>query len=134
MTSFQLPANVSRRTLACTFVIFLSIVGSVLLHSRRIRRAGVANSITTQKGTHVVRTPALRVTGIVQHGRIVEIKGSTDAGAVVMINGEAVPTIFDGNEFRHFLGPLASGTSIITITCQNAEGGVNTQRLAITIE
>jgi hypothetical protein len=78
--------------------------------------------------------PALRITSITQHGRIFEIKGSTDPQVVVMINGQYVPTLFEENSFRHFVGPLPSGTSIITITAQDSKGGVNTQQMAFTTE
>jgi hypothetical protein len=78
--------------------------------------------------------PSLHVTSIVQHGRIVEITGTTEPGNVVMINGEPAATLFNGNEFRHFVGPLPAGTSIVSITCQSDQGGVNTQQLAITVE
>jgi hypothetical protein len=78
--------------------------------------------------------PTLHVTSIVQHGRIVEIQGTTDPGAVVMINGQPAATIFPGNEFRHFVGPLPAGTSIVSVTSQNDQGGVNTQQLAVTVE
>jgi hypothetical protein len=80
------------------------------------------------------QSPALRVTSLVQHGDIIEICGSTEPGAVVMINGQTVPTIFDENSFRYFLGPLSSGTTIVSVTAQNQEGGVNTKQLAVTIE
>jgi hypothetical protein len=78
--------------------------------------------------------PTLHVTSIVQHGRIVEIQGNTDPGAIVMINGQPAATIFDGNQFRHFVGPLPGGTSIVSITSQNDHGGVNTQQMAVTVE
>jgi len=78
--------------------------------------------------------PVLHVTSVVQHGRIVEIEGTTEPGAIVMINGHPAATIFDGNAFRHFVGPLRAGTSIISITCQNERGGVETQQLALTLE
>lgn len=77
--------------------------------------------------------PILHITSVVQHGRIVEIKGATEAGTVVMINGQPVATIFAGNTFRHFLGPLPTGTAIVSITCQDEQGGVNTQQLALTL-
>lgn len=51
-----------------------------------------------------------------------------------MINGQPAATIFDPNEFRHFVGPLPAGTSIVTITSQNDRGGVNTQQMAVTVE
>ena len=78
--------------------------------------------------------PTLHVTSIVQHGRIVEIHGTTDPGAIVMINGQPAATIFTGNEFRHFVGPLPAGTSIVTVTSQDYQGGVNTQQMAVTVE
>jgi hypothetical protein len=78
--------------------------------------------------------PTLHITAIVQHGHIVEIRGSTDPGPIVMINGQTASTLFDGNAFRHFLGPLPSGTSIISVTSQDQQGGVNTQQAAVTIE
>ena len=78
--------------------------------------------------------PALHITSVVLHGDIVEIQGSTDPGAVVMINGETASTIFGGNQFRHFLGPLPPGTTIVTVTSQDERGGVNTQQIATTIE
>jgi len=80
------------------------------------------------------RTPALQINSIIQHGRIVEIQGSTDPGAVIMINGQDAPTLFGGNSFKHFIGPLHAGTAVITITAQDSNGGVNTQQMAFTIQ
>jgi len=80
------------------------------------------------------RVPNLRITKVVQHGHILEIRGYSEAGAIVMINGEPAATIFDGNSFRQFVGPLPQGTTVIAVTSQNEEGGVNTQQLAFTIE
>jgi hypothetical protein len=96
-------------------------------------------SETTHSGNPAFTTsgpaqPTLHVTSIVQHGRIVEIHGTTDPGAIVMINGQPAATIFAGEEFRHFVGPLPVGTSIVTLTSQNYEGGVNTQQMAVTVE
>ena len=82
----------------------------------------------------VQHSPTLHITDVVQHGRIVEIKGATGAGTVVMINGQPVASIFPENTFRHFLGPLPRGTSIVSITCQDEQGGVNTQQLAVTLQ
>jgi hypothetical protein len=94
---------------------------------------------TNRAGTAAVRpseapAPTLHVTSIVQHGHIVEIHGTTDLGAIVMINGQPAATLFAENEFRHFVGPLPAGTSIVTITSQNYQGGVNTQQMAVTVE
>ena len=79
-------------------------------------------------------TPTLHIGAIIKHGHIIEIRGSTDPGAIVMINGQTAATIFDGNGFRHFLGPLPAGVSIISVTSQDQQGGVNTQQVAVTIE
>ena len=49
-------------------------------------------------------------------------------------NGEAAATIFEGNAFRRFVGPLSAGTTMIAVTFQNEHGGVNTQQLAVTLE
>jgi hypothetical protein len=78
--------------------------------------------------------PTLRIDSVVQHGQIVEIDGSTDPGAIVMINGERAAVIFDHNSFHHFLGPLPSGTTIIAVTSQDEHGGVNTKQVAVTIQ
>jgi len=82
----------------------------------------------------VPRAPSLHVTSVVHHGHIVEIKGNTEPGCVVMINGQPAATIFSGNEFRHFLGPLPSGTTIVSITSQNEQGGVVTEQIVVTLE
>jgi hypothetical protein len=76
----------------------------------------------------------VQVSTVVHHGRIVEVKGSTDPGVVVMINGVPAVTFFDGNGFKHFLGPMPPGITIISITAQNEEGGVTTKQLAITVD
>jgi hypothetical protein len=85
-------------------------------------------------GSREARGSGLHISSLVQHGHIVEIRGSTDPGAVVMINGQTASTIFDGHAFRHFLGPLPSGTTIISVTSQDEQGGVNTLQVAVTIE
>lgn len=77
--------------------------------------------------------PALRIDSVMQHGHIVEIEGSTDPGAVVMINGERAAVVWDQNEFHHFVGPLPSGTTVIAVTSQDEHGGVNTKQVAVTI-
>jgi hypothetical protein len=91
---------------------------------------GASASLSTSDAS----PPTLRVTSIVQHGHIVEIQGTTAPGAIVMINGQPAATIFDGNQFRHFVGPLPEGTSIVSITSQNDQGGVNTQQMAVTVQ
>src|SRR5947209_5730669 len=85
------------------------------LHKRVLIAA--ARPIMTGVPNMESHPPALQIAEIVQHGRIVEIKGATDAGTVVMINGQPVASIFPENTFRHFLGPLPRGTNIVSITC-----------------
>jgi hypothetical protein len=51
-----------------------------------------------------------------------------------MINGDPVVTLFDASSFHHFLGPLPSGTSIVSLTAQDEHGGVNTKQIVITLE
>lgn len=120
--------------------VVLLIVGFYLLKRPlqaaqfRSRLSGTNHAGTTPRLGSEPAAPTLHVTSIVQHGRIVEIQGTTDPGAVVMINGQPAATIFAGNEFRHFVGPLPAGTSIVSITSQNDQGGVNTQQMAVTVE
>lgn len=95
-------------------------------------KANMVHSNLTHASTPSV--PALHIDTVVLHGHIVEIEGSTDPGAVVMINGETAATLFTGNAFHHFLGPLPFGTAIITVTSQDERGGVNTQQIVATIE
>lgn len=100
-------------------------------HRAKMVKRGVSS---VAAGPTSPRLPALHITAIIQHGHIVEIKGTADSGATVMINGQPATTVFDGNEFRHFLGPLPTGTSVVSVTAQDEQGGVNTKQLAITLE
>jgi hypothetical protein len=128
-----------------TWLIFGTAVASLIVGFYLLKRPLQAEQPRSDiSGTeHAGRTatlgsepaaPTLHVTSIMQHGRIVEIQGTTDPGAVVMINGQPAATIFSGNEFRHFVGPLPAGTSIVSVTSQNDQGGVNTQQMAVTVE
>jgi hypothetical protein len=106
---------------------------SVVRRPRPINRTR-ADKASPPFGISEAPAPVLYINTVVQHGRIVEIEGTTEPGTIVMINGEAAATIFEGNAFRHFVGPLPAGTTMIAITCQNEHGGVNTQQLAVTLE
>jgi hypothetical protein len=107
------------------------VVRRLWLHPIHRTRAGTPPD---SFGISVPPAPILHITTVVQHGRIVEIEGTTEPGTIVMINGQAAATIFGGNAFRHFVGPLPAGTTMIAVTCQNERGGVNTQQLAVTLE
>lgn len=69
---------------------------------------------------------ALELDEFSQHGHIIEVRGRTEPSARVMVNGMEVPVIGGDGSFHHFTGQLPSGDNIITVTAQNAKGGVNT--------
>ena len=133
--------NWSRAIAVCTCLLAVAFVLDSVKHSAAVRARGSQSAAARREAQAVStlapaapRIPALRITALVQHGHIVEVSGSTDPGAVVMINGQRASTLFDGNAFRHFLGPLPSGNNVVTVTSQNEHGGVNTERIAVTIE
>jgi hypothetical protein len=70
----------------------------------------------------------------VQHGHVIEVKGKTEAGARVMVNGREVPIIGDDGSFHYFTPPLPNGESLITVTAQNLKGGVNTRQEKVVIQ
>jgi Zn-dependent protease with chaperone function len=78
-------------------------------------------------------TPKLEISDIRQTGQIVELKGTAECDAAVMINGERVPLIFDRCGFKHFV-VLPEGPSTIAVTAQGPAGGVNTQMIKVNIE
>lgn len=77
---------------------------------------------------------ALELSPFVQHGHVIEVRGKTDPSARVMVNGQEVPVIAGDGGFRFFTPPLPSGENVITITAQNARGGVNTKQRKIVIQ
>jgi hypothetical protein len=77
---------------------------------------------------------ALNLEPFVQHGRIIEVRGKTDASARVMVNGGEVPIINPDGSFRYMTPPLPNGENVITITAQNAKGGVSTQTKRVVIQ
>jgi len=119
-------------TLVCLTATIVSSV--VFLH----RRAAKANTrplagYATQSHSFQPRSPKLNVDSVTQHGHIVEIKGEAEPGASVMVNGERAAVIFDGSRFKHFVGPLPRGVTVITVTVQDDQGGVNTKTIAVDI-
>jgi hypothetical protein len=70
----------------------------------------------------------------VQHGHVIELTGKTEIGARVMVNGREVPVIGGDGSFHYFTPPLPTGESVITITAQNAKGGVNTLQKKVVIQ
>lgn len=76
----------------------------------------------------------LQVEPFVQHGHVLELTGKTETGARVMVNGHEVPVISVDGSFHFFTPPLPAGESTITITAQNARGGVNTLQKKVVIQ
>ena len=70
----------------------------------------------------------------VQHGHVLELTGKTEAGARVMVNGAEVPMMSNDGSFHYFTPPLPTGENAITITAQNAKGGVNTLQKKVVIQ
>jgi hypothetical protein len=76
----------------------------------------------------------LELDPFVQHGHVIEVLGKTESGARVMVNGREVPMIAPDGTFHYFTPPLPAGESVITITAQNSQGGVNTQQKKVVIQ
>ena len=76
----------------------------------------------------------LELEPFVQHGHVIELQGKTEVGARVMVNGREVPVIAADGTFHYFTPPLPPGESVITITAQNAKGGVNTQQKKVVMQ
>src|ERR1700692_5157058 len=45
---------------------------------------------------------SLDLAPFVQHGHVIEVKGKTEAGGGVMVNGRGGPILSDDGTFRHF--------------------------------
>jgi hypothetical protein len=76
---------------------------------------------------------ALELGDLVQHGHVIEVRGRTEQGARVMVNGQEAVMDTDG-AFHHFTSPLPTGDNIITVTAQNSKGGVSTKQVPISIQ
>ena len=77
---------------------------------------------------------ALDIDPFLQHGHVVEVVGRTEAGARVLVNGREVPMVTDDGSFHYFTPPLPNGENLITVTAQNAKGGVKTRQAKVVIE
>lgn len=64
----------------------------------------------------------VEILALIQHGDVFEIKGQTEPGARVMVNGQEVPMISPDGSFHHFTNPLPKGENLITVTAQNSKG------------
>jgi len=77
---------------------------------------------------------ALELQPLVQHGHVIEVLGRTEPTARVMVNGQEVPVVGSDGTFHYFTPPLPNGESLITVTAQNAHGGVNTLQKRVLIQ
>jgi hypothetical protein len=77
---------------------------------------------------------ALELQPLVQHGHVIEVLGRTEPTARVMVNGQEVPVVGSDGSFHYFTPPLPNGESLITVTAQNARGGVNTLQKRVLIQ
>jgi hypothetical protein len=72
---------------------------------------------------------------MIQHGRVIEIVGRTEAGATVTINAEPVAYVGPDGRFKHFTSPLPSaGAHTITIVAQNRRGEVVTRKKTVYVQ
>src|SRR5438045_1007188 len=85
-----------------------------------------------QRAAQAPPTPKLVINDVRQTGQVVELKGTTECDAALMINGERVPLIFDNCGFKHFV-LLPDGPSKIAVTAQGPGGGVNTKLISVNI-
>jgi hypothetical protein len=75
----------------------------------------------------------LELGDFLQLGHVIEVKGHTEPNARVMVNGQEAVVGSDG-AFHHFTNPLPTGENLITVTAQNAKGGVNTVTRQVVIQ
>ena len=76
----------------------------------------------------------LELEPFVQHGHVIELTGRTEIGARVMVNGREVPVIGADGSFHYFTPSLPPGESVITVTAQNSQGGVNTLQKKVVMQ
>ena len=76
----------------------------------------------------------LEIDPLIQHGHVIEVTGKTELGARVMVNGHEVPIVTTDGGFHYFTPPLPTGESLITVTAQNSQGGVNTKQQKVVIQ
>jgi hypothetical protein len=51
-----------------------------------------------------------------------------------MVNGHEVPVVGSDGSFHFFTPPLPTGETLITVTAQDAKGGVNTEQQKVVIQ
>jgi Glucodextranase, domain B len=81
-----------------------------------------------------VGTLPLELQPLIQHGHVIEVQGTTDPNARVMVNGQEVPLINPDGTFHFFTSPLPKGENVISVTAQNNRGAVKTAQKRLVIE
>jgi hypothetical protein len=76
----------------------------------------------------------LELEPFIQLGHVIEIRGCTETGARVLVNGEEVPLIGPDGCFDYFTAPLPNGENVITVTAQTRKGAVATKTQRIVIQ
>ncbi len=92
------------------------------------------NRFTIVPKTSSKITLALSLNDFVQHGKMVEVIGKTEAGARVMVNGQEVPIVRPDGSFNYYTPALPPGENVITVTAQDSKGGVNTKQRTVIIQ
>jgi hypothetical protein len=67
------------------------------------------------------------------HGSVVEIRGQTEPGAALMINGQPVAQIDKDGHFLYFTPPQPRGAQTLVIVGQNRRGGTATKTISIVV-
>jgi len=67
------------------------------------------------------------------HGTVVEIRGQTEPGAALMVNGQPVAQIDKDGRFTYFTPPQPRGALTLVIVGQNRRGGTATKRVPIVV-
>lgn len=81
------------------------------------------------------RTPEMQldVESTQLHGTVVEIRGQTEPGAALMINGQPVAQIDKDGRFVYFTPPMPRGSQTLVIVGQNRRGGTATKTISIVV-
>jgi hypothetical protein len=108
-------------------------VQSVNVHGKESVESEKNRFTVIAKGTESVEI-ALELSPFVQHGHVIEVKGKTERNARVMVNGAEVPYIGNDGSFQFFTPPLPNGENTVTVTAQNAKGGVKTRQQKVVIQ
>ena len=67
------------------------------------------------------------------HGSVVEIRGQTEPGAAIMVNGQSVAQIDKDGHFLYFTPPQPRGAQTLVIVGQNRRGGTATKTVSIVV-